>query len=131
MQIKECSTMYDVVVVDYGAGGGMATKILADSDLKVAVVEAGPFFDPKDPERITQLRVALGISSEEQVLLRPFGDFDSAYGGWDIEGGFLPIRMAVILDGSVHACSAAEPITGAGFHYDLAPRILSIRTRTD
>ena len=43
MQIIENSTYYDVVIVGSGAGGGMATKILADAGLKVAVVEAGPF----------------------------------------------------------------------------------------
>ena len=46
MQIIESSTLYDVIIVGSGAGGGMATKILADAGLKVAVVEAGPFFDP-------------------------------------------------------------------------------------
>ena len=49
MQIIENSTYYDVVIVGSGAGGGMATKILADAGPKVAVVEAGPFFDPADP----------------------------------------------------------------------------------
>ena len=43
MQIKESATVYDAIIVGSGAGGGMATKILADAGLKVAVVEAGPF----------------------------------------------------------------------------------------
>ena len=42
MQIIENRTVYDVVIVGSGAGGGMATKILADEGLNVAVVEAGP-----------------------------------------------------------------------------------------
>ncbi|MBU3025350.1 FAD binding domain-containing protein, partial [Zobellia uliginosa] len=46
MQIKESPELYDVIIVGSGAGGGMATKQLADAGLKVAVVEAGPFFDP-------------------------------------------------------------------------------------
>ncbi|HCO85316.1 MAG TPA: hypothetical protein DIT95_17555, partial [Arenibacter sp.] len=53
MQIKETSTIYDVIIVGSGAGGGMATKVLSEAGLKVAVVEAGPFFDPKNPEQIT------------------------------------------------------------------------------
>ncbi|GBF20587.1 fructose dehydrogenase large subunit [Arenibacter sp. NBRC 103722] len=86
MQIKESSTLYDVIIVGSGAGGGMATKILADSGLKVAVVEAGPFFDPKDPEQITQLKWPWESPRRGAGTVRPFGDFDSAYGGWDIEG---------------------------------------------
>ena len=56
MQIKENPTVYDAIIVGSGAGGGMATKVLADAGLKVAVVEAGPFFDPKDPQQQTQLK---------------------------------------------------------------------------
>ena len=41
MQIKETSELYDVIIVGSGAGGGMATKQLADAGLNVAVVEAG------------------------------------------------------------------------------------------
>ncbi|SDD89347.1 Choline dehydrogenase [Pricia antarctica] len=86
MQIKESSTMYDVIIVGSGAGGGMATKILADSGLKVAVVEAGPYFDPKDPEQMTQLKWPWESPRRGASTVRPFGDFDSAYGGWDIDG---------------------------------------------
>ncbi len=86
MQILESSTMYDVIIVGSGAGGGMATKILADSGLKVAVVEAGPFFDPADPEQQTQLKWPWESPRRGASTVRPFGDFDSAYGGWDIEG---------------------------------------------
>lgn len=64
----------------------MATKILADSGLKVAVVEAGPFFDPKNPELMTQLKWPWESPRRGANTVRPFGDFDSAYGGWDIEG---------------------------------------------
>ena len=86
MQIKESTTLYDVIIVGSGAGGGMATKILADAGLKVAVVEAGPFFDPKDPELMTQLKWPWESPRRGASTVRPFGDFDSAYGGWDIEG---------------------------------------------
>lgn len=44
MQIIENPTVYDVIIVGSGAGGGMAIKILADEELKVALIEAGSFF---------------------------------------------------------------------------------------
>ncbi|RKR08006.1 choline dehydrogenase-like flavoprotein [Maribacter vaceletii] len=86
MQIKETSKIYDVIIVGSGAGGGMATKILGDAGLKVAVVEAGPFFDPKSPEQQTQLKWPYESPRRGASTVRPFGDFDSAYGGWEIEG---------------------------------------------
>lgn len=78
--------MYDVIIVGSGAGGGMATKVLADSGLKVAVVEAGPYFDPAAPEQRTQLKWPWESPRRGASTVRPFGDFDSAYGGWEIEG---------------------------------------------
>ena len=44
MQIKENSKEYDVIIVGSGAGGGMATKVLSEAGLSVAVVEAAPRF---------------------------------------------------------------------------------------
>ena len=46
MNITESNKTYDVAIVGSGAGGGMATKILAEAGFDVAVLEAGPFFDP-------------------------------------------------------------------------------------
>jgi len=86
MQIIEESTLYDVVIVGSGAGGGMATKILADAGLKVAVVEAGPFFDPKNPEQMTQLKWPYESPRRGAGTTRAFGEWDMAYGGWEIEG---------------------------------------------
>ena len=86
MEIIENQKKYDVVIVGSGAGGGMATKVLADAGLKVAVVEAGPFFDPANPEQQTQLKWPHESPRRGASNRRPFGDFDTAYGGWEIEG---------------------------------------------
>lgn len=87
MQIIESSKTYDVVIVGSGAGGGMATKVLSEAGFDVAVLEAGPFFDPAQDKYRTQLRgpwesPRRGASSDR----RSFGDFDAAYGGWNLEG---------------------------------------------
>ena len=86
MQIKESPQVYDAVIVGSGAGGGMATKVLSEAGLKVAVVEAGPFFDPKDPTTQTQLKWPYQSPRRGAGSTRVFGDFDMAYGGWQIEG---------------------------------------------
>lgn len=86
-QIKEQSNQYDVIIVGSGAGGGMATKILSEAGLSVAVVEAGGDFDPAKEEDRTQLRWPWESPRRGAgTRVRPFGDFDAAIGGWDIEG---------------------------------------------
>ncbi|WP_339757432.1 GMC family oxidoreductase [Algoriphagus aquimarinus] len=86
-QIKTSGEAYDVIIVGSGAGGGMASKILSEAGLTVAVIEAGGDFDPaKDADR-TQLRPPWESPRRgASTRLRPFGDFDAAIGGWDIEG---------------------------------------------
>lgn len=84
-QIKPSKDSYDVIIVGSGAGGGMATKILSEAGLSVAVVEAGGDWDPAKEEDRTQLRFPWesprrGASTQ----LRPFGDFDAAIGGWEM-----------------------------------------------
>ena len=85
-QIIEDPKVYDVVVVGSGAGGGMTAKVLAEAGLQVAVLEAGPDFDPKNPEQMTQLKWPWTSPRRGANTQRPFGDFDMAYGGWEIEG---------------------------------------------
>ncbi len=86
-QIKEQPNQYDVIIVGSGAGGGMATKILSEAGLSVAVVEAGGDFDPAKEEDRTQLRWPWESPRRGAgTRVRPFGDFDAAIGGWDIEG---------------------------------------------
>ncbi len=85
LQIKKSAKQYDVVIVGSGAGGGMATYILANAGLKVCLIEAGPMYDPKT--NITQFKnpwesPRRGASTK----YRPFGDFDACYWGWEIDG---------------------------------------------
>ncbi|WP_339878070.1 GMC family oxidoreductase [uncultured Algoriphagus sp.] len=86
-QIKKTSDEYDVIIVGSGAGGGMASKILSEAGLSVAVIEAGGDFDPAKEEDRTQLRPPWESPRRGAgTQIRPFGDFDAAIGGWDIEG---------------------------------------------
>lgn len=86
-QIKSSSEPYDVIIVGSGAGGGMASKILSEAGLAVAVIEAGGDFDPAKDEDRTQMRYPWESPRRGSgTRIRPFGDFDAAIGGWDIEG---------------------------------------------
>lgn len=86
MQLKESGQVYDAIIVGSGAGGGMATNILANSGLKVALLEAGPFFDPKDPNTQTQLKWPWESPRRGASTTRAFGDFDMSYGDWKVDG---------------------------------------------
>lgn len=86
MEIKKPTQQYDVVIVGSGAGGGMAAHVLSKAGLSVAIVEAGPFFDPADPATRTQMRWPWESPRRGASTQRAFGDFDMAYGGWEIEG---------------------------------------------
>ncbi|WP_353720605.1 GMC family oxidoreductase [Dyadobacter sp. 676] len=85
-QIKEQPTVYDVAIIGSGAGGGMAAYQLAKAGAKVALLEAGGYFDPADPKYITQLKWPYESPRRGAGNHRPFGDFDAAWGGWEIEG---------------------------------------------
>jgi choline dehydrogenase-like flavoprotein len=85
IQIKKSSTTYDAVIVGSGAGGGMAGYVLANAGLKVLMLEAGPFFDPAKSS--SQLKWPYESARRgASTNTRNFGDFDGAFGGWDLEG---------------------------------------------
>jgi len=86
IQIQSSGEEYDAIIVGSGAGGGMASKILSEAGLSVAVVEAGADFDPALEEHRTQLRFPWESPRRGAGTVRAFGDFDAAIGGWDIEG---------------------------------------------
>ncbi|MEN0053266.1 MAG: GMC family oxidoreductase [Mucilaginibacter sp.] len=84
LQIKKSTTTYDVVIVGSGAGGGMAGYVLANAGVKVLMLEAGAYFDPaKDSQ---QLKWPWESPRRGAGTTRPFGDFDAAFGGWEIDG---------------------------------------------
>ena len=79
--------IYDAIIVGSGAGGGMATHQLANDGLKVALIEAGDFYDPADEEQRTQLRYPWESPRRgASTRLRPFGDYNSCIGGWELDG---------------------------------------------
>ncbi len=85
-QIKETPEIFDVVIVGSGAGGGMAAYTLTKAGAKVCLLEAGSYYDPADPQYITQMKNPWESPRRGASSTRPFGDFDAAYGGWQIDG---------------------------------------------
>ncbi len=84
LQIRKSSEKYDVIIVGSGAGGGMAGYVLANAGIKVLMLEAGPYFDPAKDSK--QLQFPWQSPRRGASTTRAFGDFDAAYGGWQIEG---------------------------------------------
>lgn len=86
MQIIETAKEYDAIVVGSGAGGGMSAFIMANAGMKIAVVEAGPFFDPKDPATMTQMKWPWESPRRGASTTRAFGDYDMSWGDWKLDG---------------------------------------------
>jgi len=86
MQIIKNDQVYDAIIVGSGAGGGMATKILSEAGMRVALIEAGPFFDPKDPTTSTQMKWPWESPRRGASTTRAFGDFDMSWGDWKVDG---------------------------------------------
>lgn len=84
VNINKNKDKYDVIIVGSGAGGGMAGYVLANAGLKVLMLESGPFFDPAKDS--LQMRWPWESPRRGASTNRAFGDFDAAYGGWEIDG---------------------------------------------
>src|SRR6478752_8929011 len=85
LQIKKNPKKYDAVIIGSGAGGGMATYVLAKAGLKVCLIEAGPMYDPA--KNTNQMQPPWASPRRgRSTKFRPFGDFDGCYWGWQIDG---------------------------------------------
>jgi len=59
---------------------------MANAGMRIAVVEAGPYFDPKDPSTMTQMKWPWESPRRGASTNRAFGDFDMSWGDWEVEG---------------------------------------------
>src|SRR5699024_11374875 len=75
---------YDVCIVGSGAGGGMAAHELTKEGADVIMLEAGGWFDSEDFSMVTWPYESRRRGRGTQ--LQPLGEFDAAFGGWDVEG---------------------------------------------
>jgi len=85
MQIIRNRTIYDIVIVGSGAGGGMAAKVLTEAGANVLMLEAGVMFDTRRDSKM----MAWPYHSPRRGLPVPerqFGEFDAGWGGWTLEG---------------------------------------------
>jgi choline dehydrogenase-like flavoprotein len=87
-QVVRSSKVYDVCVVGSGAGGGMAAKILTESGLSVAMLEAGPEVHPEKDFKMFMWPYQLphrGVGVGGRAAVN-FGEFLAPNGAWEIEG---------------------------------------------
>ena len=82
-QIKKNPKVFDACIVGSGAGGGMAAKILSEAGMEVLVLEAGPNFDSAKGD---MFKWPYSSPRRGADTYRPFGEFDAAFGGWEISG---------------------------------------------
>ena len=91
VEIKKTAKHYDAIIIGSGAGGGMATYVLAKAGLKVCLIEAGPMWDPAvNAAQLKNPWESLRRGATNKY--RPFGEFDASFWGWEIDGE--PYTMA-------------------------------------
>ena len=79
----------------------------------VLMLEASPFLDPV--EDVLQLKSSHESPRRGTSTTRAFGEFDAAYGGWELDGEPCTIKDKTELTGSASTCWAAAPTTGGHF----------------
>jgi choline dehydrogenase-like flavoprotein len=77
---------YDVCIVGSGAGGGMAAHRLALGGARVALLEAGGWWDNTTSNSAMLRWPYLSSQRGSSTPDRPFGEFDACVGGWDLPG---------------------------------------------
>jgi choline dehydrogenase-like flavoprotein len=83
VQLKKSPKVYDVCIVGSGAAGGMAAKVLTDAGAEVLMLEAGPWYDSAEGD---MFKWPYQSPRRGAPTHRPFGEFDAAFGGWEIKG---------------------------------------------
>ena len=116
--LKYTAKEYDVIIVGSGAGGGMATKVLSEAGLSVAVVRDNLFYPAKNKE-IETIKTSIPFTKRRVgSTTRHFGDYDQAYGGWEIEGEPYGQIGDTDFKWFRSECWAAEQIIGEEYHLD-------------
>src|SRR4051795_13650480 len=91
-QIARSAPVADVVIIGSGAGGGTATKVLADLGVNVTLIEAGPMLNPaKDFKEHKwpydyEHRGGLDGGMYSHSSHAPFSFWSAPNGYWSIEG---------------------------------------------
>ncbi len=117
-QIRTGTAVHDVVVIGSGAGGGTATKVLADLGVSVLLLEAGPMVGPGRfqgaPLALSGARIAApGRRGRRTPADRPASPTARPSAARSSKASPTRWRPAATSPGSGRACSAAAPTTTA------------------
>jgi choline dehydrogenase-like flavoprotein len=116
MQVTTSATVHDVVVIGSGAGGGTATKVLADLGVSVLLIEAGPMIGPADfKEHLWPYQVPhRGAGAKGQAYTGgPTGfTYSATFGGAQLEG-----EPYTVAEGSDFSWFRSRVLGGRTNHY--------------